>query len=96
MRTDLVFTNSRASVMLPGRPEVEIGFHSAPEGLRSGSQYAYIQVQPVKDFVDAVLDDQEPAVTPEEGLEAVAMIVAVDRSIEAGKPIRVSSVLESA
>ena len=82
--------------MLPGRPEVEMGYHNAPKDARPDSRYAYIQVQPVKDFVDAVLDGHDPAVTPGEGLEAVAMIVAVDRSIASGKPVSIASVLESA
>ncbi len=95
-RTDLVFTNARTSVMQPGRPELDTGYHTRPKTHRSGGEYAYIQTQPVKDFVDAVLDKQPPLVSPEEALQTVAMIVAVDRSIAENKPITTASVLASA
>ncbi len=81
--------------MQPGRKELDTGYHSRPKTDEPKGEFAYIQTQPVKDFVDAVLDDQPPLVTPEEALHTVAMIVAVDRSIAENKPITTASALAS-
>ncbi len=50
----------------------------------------------VRDLVDRVLDGGEPAISARDGLTVVAMIEAMERSIEERQPIAVASILESA
>lgn len=45
------------------------------------------------DMVDCVLDDKEPRVSAADGLRVVAMIEAMERSIESGDPVRIDSLL---
>jgi predicted dehydrogenase len=50
----------------------------------------------VRDLVDRVLDGGEPAIAARDGLAVVAMIEAVERSIEERRPIAIASMLEPA
>jgi hypothetical protein len=50
----------------------------------------------VRDLVDCVFDGGEPAISARDGLAVVAMIEAMERSIEERRPITIASVLESA
>ena len=47
--------------------------------------YHRLQIQ---DFLDAVLNDREPAVTGEEGRKTVEIFAAIYRSQRDGKPVK--------
>lgn len=47
----------------------------------------------LRDMVDCVADGGEPKITAEDGLRVVAMIEAMERSIETGAPVRIDSLL---
>lgn len=53
-----------------------------------GQNFGFAQ-PPIKHFVDCVAEGREPLVTPEEGLNNVRIIEAVDRSARTGKRIDV-------
>ena len=44
------------------------------------------------EFVAAVREDREPAITGEDGLRAVEIVAAAYRSIETGQPVRIADV----
>lgn len=50
--------------------------------------------EPIQHFVDCVVDDQVPAATFEDGLINTAMIEAAMLSIQEGRPVKISSILE--
>ena len=49
----------------------------------------------VRNLVDCVLDGGDPTISAADGLAVVAMIEAMEHSIEAGQPVKVASVLEA-
>jgi predicted dehydrogenase len=46
-------------------------------------------VEEVKDFVNAVVDDRQPTIDPQDGYYAVKAVEAVEASIKSGKPVLV-------
>ena len=48
----------------------------------------------LRNMVDCVLDDAEPAISAADGLRVVAMIEAAECSIEQRQPVQISSLLD--
>ena len=67
--------------------------HTADEGELSGANTVFWGDDPdaglIADFVDAVRNERSPAVTPEEGLDAVRVVAAAYRSHRIGEPVTV-------
>jgi predicted dehydrogenase len=72
----------------------QIGKHMyARPSLWSYFKLPYTWWGALRDMVDCVLDDKEPAISAADGLRVVAMIEATERSIAERAPVQIDSLL---
>ena len=71
---------------VPGEEDLLSGFQEHDRMLFPGNDH-YHALQ-VRDFLRAILDDREPAVTAESGRKVVQLIAAIYQSSNEGRPIR--------
>jgi predicted dehydrogenase len=97
-----------ARMMLQGS-EGRIDLNLSNEGVQAASDaYAFVSagrrldvhgklrgfiIESRQHFVDCILDDRSPLVSGEDGLVVTAMIEAVERSLNEGRPISMTEVL---
>lgn len=62
--------------------------HELPRYFRFMSTTEYAFEEEIRHFVRCILDDREPAVSPEDARAALEMALAAQRSAETGQPVR--------
>jgi UDP-N-acetylglucosamine 3-dehydrogenase len=65
--------------------------HELPRYFRFMSATEYAFEEEIRHFVRCILDDREPAVSPQDARAALEMALAAQRSAEAGKPVHLPS-----
>ena len=93
VRTEIV--GSKGSILigsLAGTPATLLTAHGSaqPTADHFLTRFTDAYLAEMRDFVDCILQEREPRISGEDGLKALAIAVAAERSHLSGKPINVS------
>jgi UDP-N-acetyl-2-amino-2-deoxyglucuronate dehydrogenase len=70
---------------LPGQEADRVTWEAEDDGIQGFPQFHVLQIQ---DFLQAVLDDRDPAVTGEEARKSLEIILAIYESSRTGLPVK--------
>jgi inositol 2-dehydrogenase len=93
VRTEIV--GSKGSILVGSLQQTSATFLTAEGGTQTLAdhfltRFADAYLAEVRDFVQSILNDREPRVTGEDGLRAVAIAVAAEKSYLQAKPVSVT------